>query len=113
MEHHHDKKGSGGGINGFLLGVIVGVVVTLLFTTKKGRHIIKTLTDEGMNKFSELEELMQDMKEYDEEEEGEVDPEEVPSYEEQNGENPPESPKKYVAKKSPLRRFFRGIPKRN
>lgn len=111
MEHHHEKKGSGG-VNGFLLGVIIGVVVTLLFTTKKGRHIIKTLTDEGMNKFSELEELMQDMEEYDEEEESTVGPEEVSPSEEQNSENPPESPKKYLAKKSPLRRFFRGIPKR-
>lgn len=45
---------------GFLFGVIVGVVLALLFTTKKGREILRTLTDEGLNKFADLEDLLQE-----------------------------------------------------
>lgn len=40
------------GHNNFLLGLIVGSVLTLLFTTKKGRKILKTIVDEGLDKYS-------------------------------------------------------------
>lgn len=42
----------------FLLGVLIGVAITLLFTTKKGRRILKTLTDEGMDKISKWEDIL-------------------------------------------------------
>lgn len=48
--------------NGFLLGVIVGILATLLFTTKKGRRVLQTLTDHGMEKFSEIETKLQSAK---------------------------------------------------
>lgn len=53
-----DKHAQSGG-SGFLLGILIGVLITLLITTKKGRRILKTLTDEGMEKFSDLEELFE------------------------------------------------------
>ncbi len=37
---------------GFLLGLIFGVVITLLFVTKKGRRILKMLLEEGKDKIS-------------------------------------------------------------
>lgn len=48
----------GGSFHPFLLGVIVGVALTLLFTTKKGRKILKTLTDQGMDKIEKWEEVL-------------------------------------------------------
>jgi hypothetical protein len=53
---NHNHKSSHG--NGFLLGVILGVIVTLLFTTKKGREIVKILTEKGLDKFSDLQKVM-------------------------------------------------------
>lgn len=47
--HHHPPS------NGFLMGVIVGGIATLLFTTKKGREIVKDLADKGFDKLSEFE----------------------------------------------------------
>lgn len=60
MEHKQHQSGS---LNGFLLGVAVGVLVALLFTTKKGRHILKTFTEEGLDKVSLLEGLLSETEE--------------------------------------------------
>jgi gas vesicle protein len=67
--NHNNNHGSG---NGFLLGVIVGVLLTLLFTTKRGRMILKEVTEKGLDKFANLEQLMQETGEEleDEDEEG-------------------------------------------
>lgn len=46
--------------NGFLMGVIVGAVGTLLFTTKKGREIVREITDKGLEKFSDFEIALED-----------------------------------------------------
>lgn len=46
--------------NGFWLGLVLGVVLTLLFTTKKGRAILNVLLDKGMQKISDLEERIKD-----------------------------------------------------
>lgn len=46
--------------NSFLLGVILGVIITLLFTTKKGRKILKALSEEGLQKFTELEDIWEE-----------------------------------------------------
>lgn len=54
---------SGSSLNGFVLGLVVGVLITLLFTTKKGRQILQTLTEEGMNKFNEVEDIIKAMEE--------------------------------------------------
>lgn len=46
-KHHHSG-------NGFIAGLIVGIVLTLLFTTKIGRKIVKTLTEEGMGSLGDI-----------------------------------------------------------
>ena len=55
------QQKNNGSFHGFILGLIIGVVVTLLFTTKKGRQILRTLTEEGLSKFSEVEDIIQAM----------------------------------------------------
>ena len=49
--------------NGFILGLLVGIVATLLLTTKKGRSLLRDFTDKGMDKFSDLEDKFQEKKE--------------------------------------------------
>lgn len=46
-----EKNSSG---SSFFAGFVMGVLVTLLFTTKKGRKILKTLTEEGRQAFEEM-----------------------------------------------------------
>lgn len=60
MEHNQQHKG-GGLSTGFLLGVVVGVIVTLLLTTKRGKKILKMITDEGISKISNFEDMVGDM----------------------------------------------------
>lgn len=54
MDHKNNHAGGG-----FLFGLLVGIALTLLFTTKKGRKILKTLTDEGLDRMSSLEDLFE------------------------------------------------------
>lgn len=58
-KQHH---GSGNNNGGFLLGILVGVALTLLLVTKKGRKILRMLTDEGIDKLSEWETVINDVK---------------------------------------------------
>lgn len=48
------SKQNGGG-NGFIFGVIVGVAIALLFTTKKGRAILRDMSEKVIDKLSKLE----------------------------------------------------------
>lgn len=62
-KHHH------GNSSGFLAGVIVGVVITLLFTTKKGREIFKDTINKALDKFSDLQNKIEEEVVYDDEDE--------------------------------------------
>ncbi len=42
--------------NIFVFGVIVGIALTLLLTTKKGRKLLRFITEEGVHRLSEWEE---------------------------------------------------------
>ena len=56
----NNKKVSNNSLGtGFLLGVIVGFIFTFLFVTKKGREILKEITDKGLNHIDDLEKLLQ------------------------------------------------------
>src|SRR5438132_1609668 len=59
-KNHNNNNGIG---NGFLLGFTLGVVVTLLLYTKKGRQILQILTDKGIERFSKLDSAIQDIEE--------------------------------------------------
>jgi gas vesicle protein len=70
MEEKHHQGGS----NGFLAGVIVGVVITLLFTTKKGREIFKETVDRAIDKSNNLQDKVEtkldEQEVFDDEEDG-------------------------------------------
>src|SRR5258706_8128591 len=59
MEHKNCNHHNGGG-NGFIFGFFAGVLVTLLFSTKKGREILRLLTEKGIEKFSDIEGAFED-----------------------------------------------------
>ena len=54
MDQRETKQHGGG--NGFIFGVIVGVLVALLFTTKKGREILRDVSEKIITKLSNMEE---------------------------------------------------------
>lgn len=92
----HHERGSG---NGFLLGVLVGVVLTLLFTTDKGRKILKELSENG------LEALDDRLRNFEEGDENVV-------ADEEDHEKMEVRPQTEVVR-SPNRRFFRGIRRKS
>jgi gas vesicle protein len=55
MEERKNPQESG---NTFLLGLILGSIGTLLFTTKKGRELLKEVTEKGLEKFTEFEDRL-------------------------------------------------------
>ncbi len=63
MEDRHNHNHNQPPSNGFLMGVIIGGVATLIFTTKKGREIVKDLADKGLEKYYEFEKKLEDTKE--------------------------------------------------
>jgi len=91
MDKNHNQHTHGGGMgNGFLLGVIVGAALVFLFATKKGKKILKMLSENGFEGIAELTDMLsEDEDEFEENytSEGEV------------GESVAAKPK----------RFFRGI----
>lgn len=58
MERKNQHAGGQG--NGFLLGVVVGIAIALLFTTKRGREIFKELLEQAAVKVTELEKLLKE-----------------------------------------------------
>lgn len=73
-KRNHDQNGG----NSFLLGLMLGGLATLLFTTKRGREILKELTDKGVEKISELEKRLKEVEEVQEEENDYILPEARP-----------------------------------
>lgn len=125
MEQKNQHHNSGFG-NGFVLGLLVGVVATLLITTKRGRELFREFTERGFDKISDLEEKVKETAsnvstakdEYDEiEEEGDdyipEEPQPVRLSERTEEKREYREPRREEqhnghAHKSPVRRFFRG-----
>lgn len=109
MDHHDNNHNHG---NGFLLGLILGGVVTLLFTTKRGREIVKDLTEKGLDKFSELQDEFEEVGEAIEELDGDdyvaSEPLDKKVINEIKKESQVPTPNH---KKTPVKRFFRGVKK--
>jgi gas vesicle protein len=132
-EHHPHHAENGGFINGLVLGIVIGVAVALLFSTKKGKKLLKVLTDEGLEKISGLEDILQDVIEEEVEEET-GDENELPAVEQKKKVEKSSKPvhheeiKEVVVETAPVvngeaknpiqkittttRRFFRGTPRR-
>ena len=95
MENKH-SNGGGGFMNGLLLGILIGAALVFFLGTKKGKELLRTITEEGLEDFSEL-------KEYFTEEE--MDDEEM--------ESSSEAPKEVRVVEHhvirPAKRFFRGV----
>lgn len=107
-----------GFFNGLLLGMVFGVVLTLLLVTKKGRKMLRAMTEEGKegygqlrSRFFEMEKMVDDELLYDDvKEEMSMPTNEISTKEETS------LPVHHVhssngVKKHP-RRLFKGIPKK-
>lgn len=86
---HYDHHETLGFSNGFILGTLVGASVVFLLGTKKGKSILKTLTENGFESIAGLKDIMDDDFFGDEEENAPL----------------PSSPPQ------PIKRFFKGIKK--
>ncbi|MBI2034651.1 MAG: YtxH domain-containing protein [Candidatus Levybacteria bacterium] len=112
MEKRNNNQAvpEGGGMNGFFPGLIIGAGLILLFTTKKGKRIVKTLTEEGLEDLAKFQDMIDAIQDEDiapeKKEETQVPKEtnvikEIPA---ETGEKP---------SKSTSRRFFKGIRKKS
>lgn len=54
LEEHNDAPR-----HGFIFGVLVGILVALLFITKKGRNLLKVVTAEGKRKIANWDDLIE------------------------------------------------------
>lgn len=67
MNNNESHQG-GNFFQGFLFGAIVGGSIVFLLGTKKGKKLLKTITEEGMDNISNIGELVEDeIEEYEEE----------------------------------------------
>lgn len=80
---------NGGFLAGFFWGVVIGTALVFFLGTKRGRRLLKVISEEGL----ELSELLG--------------ADELEEFEEKVEDTPPKK------KAANARRFFRGIPKRN
>ena len=64
----NNNENGGKFLNGFLWGAILGGGIIFLLGTKKGKKLLKTITEEGLEGISQIEDLVEDeVEEYDEE----------------------------------------------
>lgn len=61
---HNRQEQTGSSFNTFLFGVLIGVLATLLFTTKKGRKLLKVITDESVDRLGKWEDMVKTMQEH-------------------------------------------------
>lgn len=92
MENRHSGSGF---MNGLLLGIIIGAGLVFFLGTKKGKEMLRAITEEGLEDFSELSEYVT----------SKMDDEEEESYSEAPQEE--RSPMPHVSR--PIKRFFRGV----
>lgn len=53
---HHDNRF----FNGFIIGLILGAAVVFLFGTKRGKKILKTISEEGLENITKVLEEIED-----------------------------------------------------
>ena len=102
MEKRNNNHTEGGGMNGFFLGLLMGAGLTLLFTTKKGKRIVKTLTEEGLEDLSKLQDIIDTLKD-----------EEVTPFDVKEESAPKITETESEVTKPSSRRFFKGTRKKS
>ncbi len=106
MEKNNHK--GPGFMNGLFLGIIIGAAIVFLIGTKKGKKILKMLTESGIEGVSDLEEMLSEQ-----EDEGDYEQEYSAEGEELTP-TPIQTVHREEVKQAihrPLKRFFRGIKK--
>lgn len=69
MDNGHNKHQSNKFFEGFMWGLIIGGVLVFLMGTKKGKKLLKTISEEGVGNLSDLIEKNSNIdEEYDDEE---------------------------------------------
>lgn len=112
MENNNNKSGNNF-FSGFLLGVLVGACAVFLLGTKKGKKILKAISEEGEGKISNILDKLDKSIELPEETLGDE-----PSFtevSEEQGKNllhRKVTLNKEIEEKPKVRRFFRGISRR-
>lgn len=97
----NNNNSNGSFVNGFLWGAIIGAGVVFLLGTEKGKKLLKTIKEEGLEGVSGLSELVE---EYSGDEEEKLE-------KGANGQKKEEKP--FVQRfGGQAKRFFKGIPKR-
>lgn len=92
--------------NGFLWGLIIGGGLVFLLGTKKGRRLLKAVTEDGFEGISELYDLFKEETEkYDE---PHSEKKSKPTLEEDGLKHPSNGPTL-----SSIKRFFKGVPKKS
>lgn len=90
MSDNHEHHGHF--MNGFMFGLVIGAAVVFFLFTDKGKKLLKTITEEGIEGIEDLKELVgEEMRE-----------------EEYDGE---ESEKENQSTPGKVKRFFKGIKK--
>ena len=99
QNNHHNHSSNGFG-NGFLMGVIVGAAIVFFLFTKRGKQLLKVISEEGIEGIEEFKDLLDS----DEEEE---------AYEDHPAEKVLAKTEEAVSTfKKGAKRFFRGVPKK-
>lgn len=101
MDNNSNKSGNNF-FSGFLLGALIGAAVVFLLATKKGKKILKAISEEGEGKISNILGKVGEAANLDEvyEEEEEIAPKKQAAV------------KKEIKEKPKIRRFFKGISRR-
>ena len=90
-----EAKHGGKFMNGFFWGMVFGALLFFLFGTKRGRKILKNLSEEGIDVFENLENM-----------------ESQDEYEDDVEESPRENGINHKQESTQTKRFFKGIKKR-
>lgn len=99
----NNNKSGNNFFSGFLLGALIGAAIALLFTTKKGKKILKAISEEGEGKISSILNKLEDSVDLEDESLEDAETEiAVPKR---------EIAKKVIVQEKPKtgRRFFRGV----
>lgn len=120
MMNNNGNNSGGGFLNGLILGVILGGGAVFLFGTKKGKKLLKTITEEGLDGIADLEDFIEEV-DYKDRPVRKQKTKTIPLAEDEKtdtishlGSNGELKSKESTVNKvtSTARRFFRGVPKK-